>query len=201
MNFAPQTSSGHSANEPMDGTLVTEARRGDGSAFDQLVRRHYRMAYHTALRVLDNPSDAEDVCQDAFLRALKHLDSCREPDRFAAWLSRIVRNIAISFRHARTRRATTSLDDLQVAGAQQVAVELELGELRETLRAAIERLNPPQREALMRYDVDGWDHRAIAESLKVSEGMSRQYLFQARRRLRELLGGDLAREYQVLHAR
>ncbi|MCH7729611.1 MAG: sigma-70 family RNA polymerase sigma factor, partial [Planctomycetes bacterium] len=75
-----------------DATYVARARRGDASAFEALVRRHYRVAYAVALALLSNNMDAEDVCQDAFLKALERLDDCREPDKFASWLLRIVRN-------------------------------------------------------------------------------------------------------------
>ena len=73
-----------------DAELVERSRRGDTAGFDALVRRHYGAAYVVALSLLGNGMDAEDVCQDAFLKALDRLEECRQPDRFAAWLIRIV---------------------------------------------------------------------------------------------------------------
>jgi DNA-directed RNA polymerase specialized sigma24 family protein len=82
------------SNEPTDGVLVAKARQGDAAAFDALVRRHYRAAFGVALAVLGRRADAEDTCQDAWVRALEKLDECRQPDRFIAWLLQIVRNQA-----------------------------------------------------------------------------------------------------------
>ena len=75
-----------------DGILVANVRRGDSRAFDQLVRRHLRAAHAVARSQLRNPDDADDVCQEAFIKALKRIDDCRDPEKFRAWLLTIVRN-------------------------------------------------------------------------------------------------------------
>ena len=67
-----------------DGILVARVRLGDSKAFDQLVRRHLRLAHSVARSTLENPDDADDVCQDAFIRALERIDDCRDPERFGA---------------------------------------------------------------------------------------------------------------------
>ena len=63
-----------------DGLLVSRVRRGDSRAFDRLVRRHLRAAHAVARAKLDNPDDADDVVQDAFIKALERIDDCRNPD-------------------------------------------------------------------------------------------------------------------------
>src|SRR6185437_6205330 len=89
-----------------DAQLVELARGGDSDAFERLVRRHLRAAYLVALAAIGEVADAEDICQDAFIIALERLDDCRYPDRFLAWLLRIVRNQAHSLRRRqRVRRA------------------------------------------------------------------------------------------------
>src|SRR5438105_2856223 len=65
-----------------DAELVAHIRHGDAVAADELVRRHFRAAYAVALALLGNAMDAEDVCQDAFVRALERIEKCRKPDRF-----------------------------------------------------------------------------------------------------------------------
>ncbi len=81
--------------------LVLRARRGDPTAFDELVRRHLRAAYVVALAVLGRPADADDIAQEAFVTALERLEDCRDPARFSGWLLQIVRNRA---KHALDKR-------------------------------------------------------------------------------------------------
>jgi RNA polymerase sigma-70 factor (ECF subfamily) len=177
-----------------DATYVESARRGDTSAFEALVRRYYRAAYAVALALLSNSMDAEDVCQDAFLKALERLDDCREPDKFASWLLRIVRNRAHNFRAYRRVRATESLELAGVAGREDSAQDAERADLRKLLEDALGQLSEIQRQVVLLHDLEGLKHREIAAHLTISEGMSRQHLFNARRALREILGAKTLRE-------
>jgi RNA polymerase sigma-70 factor (ECF subfamily) len=181
-----------------DAACVERARRGDIAAFEALVRRHYRAAYAVALSVAGNRFDAEDVCQDAFIRAADHLHECREPAKFASWLLRIVRNRALNLRDYQRVRASVPLDDgtAAIGGAAERNIERE--ELRTRLETALSHLSRIQREVVLLHDLEGWKHRKIAEALGMSEGMSRQHLFAARRLLRQQLGhyvlGECANE-------
>ncbi len=178
-----------------DATYVERARRGDASAFEALVRRYYRAAYAVALALLSNSMDAEDVCQDAFLKALERLDDCREPDKFASWLLRIVRNRAHNFRAYRRVRATESLELTGAAGREDSARDAERADLRKRLEDALGQLSEIQRQVVLLHDLEGLKHREIAGHLAISEGMSRQHLFNARRTLREILGAQTLREH------
>ncbi len=178
-----------------DAQLVERARRGDAAAFEALVRRHYRAAYAVALSAVGQAMDAEDVCQDAFVRALQRLDELRDPGRFAAWLLRIVRNLAANYRSYRRVRSAQPLDQVSAASESDTAREAERSELRQELEAAIAELSPAQREVVLLHDLEGWKHREIADSLGLSEGMSRQHLFNARRKLRERLGVKFLEEH------
>ncbi len=178
-----------------DAQLVEQARRGDAAAFDALVRRHYRAAYVVALSALGQAMDAEDICQDAFVRALERLDELRDPARFAAWLLTIVRNLAANFRSYRRVRAAQPLETVSAASGENAAREAERGELRKELESAIAELSSTQREVVLLHDLHGWKHREIADSLGMSEGMSRQHLFNARHRLRERLGARFIEEH------
>ena len=177
-----------------DPRLVARARAGEARAFEELVRRYLRPAHAVALGVLGNPADAEDVCQDAFLTALQKLDECRDPERFAGWLLRIVRNQALNFRERRARREGEPLERVtstaMAAGGDDPAREAERSELRERLVAALDVLPPSQREVVLLHDLEGWAHREIAELLGTSEGAVRVRLFEARRRLRSELEVD-----------
>lgn len=139
--------------------------------------------------------DAEDVCQDAFVKALERLDTCRNPEKFAAWLMQIVRNRAHNFRDYQRLRSGPSLDVVTAAAPGSTHHDAERAELRQRLESALGELTPLQREVVLLHDLGGWKHREIAESLDLSEGMSRQHLFAARKRLRAHLGATALEEY------
>ena len=178
-----------------DALRVERARRGDAGAFEALVRRHYRAAFAVALALLGNAMDAEDVSQEAFIRALERLDEIRRPERFAAWLLQIVRNRARNYRSYRRVRSAASLDEVQAQGDDNTADAAERSELRHELESALAELGETQREVVLLHDLEGWKHREIAEALEISEGMSRQHLMVARRMLRERLGAEFLKEH------
>lgn len=181
--------------DPSDAVLVTRARRGEATAFEALVRRHYRLSYVTAMALTGTREDAEDVCQDAFLKALERLDDCREPDRFAAWLLGIVRNRAHNHRAWRKVREAEPIDQVEPAsGAPDPHREAERGDMRRHLEGAMTVLNEKQRQVVLLHDLEGWPHAEIAVALEMSEVSSRQYLFTARRLLRERLGQSAREE-------
>lgn len=171
-----------------DAVLVERARTGDREAFEALVRRHLRPAFAIALGILRDHADAEDVCQDAFIRALERLDEC-QPDRFAAWLLRIVRNMSISAQRRRRVRQAMPLEWANGArSSSSPAQDAERSALRDRLMEAMEPLPERQREVLLLHDLEGWRHREIGEALGMPEGTVRYTLFQARRAVRERLG-------------
>jgi RNA polymerase sigma-70 factor (ECF subfamily) len=177
-----------------DAVLVGRARGGDADAFDEIVRRHMRAAYAVALSVVLEPADAEDVVQDAFISALERLDSC-QPDRFAAWLMRIVRNRAISHHRRRRVRQSEPLEWASgVTSGDDPRADLDRARLRERLIEAMEPLPARQREVLLLHDLEGWRHREIGDALGMKEGTVRYTLFQARRAVRERLGYEETRK-------
>lgn len=175
-----------------DASLVARARSGDASAFEALVRRHYRAAHAVALATIGNGADAEDVCQDAFIRALEELDGCREPAKFSAWLLRIVRNRAHNHREYLKVRDAAPLDAVPSPSAGPAPRPAERAELRQRLEEAIRTLPEVRREVLLLHELEGWRHREIARHLGISIGMSRQHLLLARRALRTILPEHLA---------
>ena len=162
--------------------LVTRAKRGDASAFDQLVRRHLRAAYAVALAVLGRPHDADDVAQDAFVAALERIDDCREPARFSGWLIKIVRNRAL---HAlEKRKLRDAARDHELSNERSFTNSVGDVALRAHLLSALSTLTAVQREIVLLHDLDGWSHAELAEALGLSEVNCRQHLFTARRALR-----------------
>ena len=183
------------APTPPDADLVARCLRGDADAFDVLVRRYYRTAFAVALGVLGNRQDAEDVVQDAFVKAIDRLEDCREPAKFVQWMLVIVRNRALSHRTYRKIRETSDLLPEIAEADDSPFVDAARSELADTLQSALATLSKVQREIVLLHDMDGWTHKDIADSLGITEVRSRQHLFVARKLLRERLGPSLLREY------
>ena len=171
-----------------DATLVARIQGGDAAAFDILMRRHYRMAFLIAYAQLQNRHDAEDVCQDAFVRCWERIGDCREPARASAWIGAVVRNMA---QNRREFLAVRRAENIEAAGAVAASDYSESGverrELRARIDAAVARLRPVQRDVVLLHDFEGWQHHEIAARLGLSVLMSRRHLSDARKLLRTQL--------------
>lgn len=180
-----------------DARWVAEARRGNQDAFDQLVERYQRRAVSVAYRLLGNPSDAQDIAQDAFLRAYQNLARLEDPRRFGGWLMRIVTNLSLNLRRARRRATPVSMD---VLGAQDVettnpararsgsaAEGAETSELAAAIRAAIDALPEAQRVCLVLFSIEGLPQKEVAEIMNCSVELVKWNVFQARKALRSAL--------------
>lgn len=167
--------------------LVRRAQRGEEAAFTALVRGYLRPAYGIALSVVGRPMDAEDIAQDAFLKAFQVIDTCREPNRFAAWLFQIVRNRALNLLESRRLRDVAP-DSAKVLEFTTMPTASS-GE-RESLLSALADLDTVKRQVVLLHDLENWTHAEIAGALGISEVLSRQHLFKARQTLRAKLGGE-----------
>jgi RNA polymerase sigma-70 factor (ECF subfamily) len=181
-----------------DGKLVARARRGDFGAREALVRRFLRPAYAVALSLTRNVADAEDVAQESLVTAMVRLDQCRDPERFAGWLFQGVRNRALN--QVEQRRVRREILE-EVPQGEWVEASVPPVLLRRRLTRALEQLTQTQREVVLLHDLESWTHAEIASALEISEVMSRQHLFVARRAMRELLGDDAIGSPQGREAR
>ena len=169
--------------------LVARARAGDRDAFGVLVERYAGQARRVARAVLDDPDDADDAAQDAFLSALVKLGQFDSRRPVGPWLLRIVANAAADRRRRRKVRRAEVLDPAARApgpGPDAEAVRSELGAL---LRAALAELSERRRLAVVLFDVEGYGHAEIGRILGVPEGTVRSDVFHARRFLRGRLAG------------
>jgi len=178
---------------PQDGDtqLVARARRGEAAAREALARRYLRPAYAVALATVRNVADAEDLAQEVLVTALERLDQCRDPARFAPWLLQSVRHRALN--HLEQGRNRGSLLKVLEGGASSGGGEPPVL-LRRRLLAALQEISPIQREVVLLHDLQAWAHREIADALDISEVMSRQHLFVARRTMRAFLSKDQDKE-------
>lgn len=180
-----------------DAALVARSRLGDARAFEQLVRRHLRVAHGVASRLVGNPADADDVVQDAFVRALERLDDCRNPARFRAWFLAIVRNRAHNLREREAVRDATPLDDVGMLRAtDDTTHRVETREFHDMLAKALTELTDLQRNVFVLHDMEGLDHREVAERMDISLSSSRFNLHVARRALRDRLQAELPLEWR-----
>jgi RNA polymerase sigma-70 factor (ECF subfamily) len=164
-----------------DETLVTASVFDD---FERLVRENQRVAYQIAYGVLGNAADAEDVTQDAFVRAYANLTSLRDPERFRGWVCQIVRRLALNRMRAdtraRRREELATNDAATVIDIEALAAEREF---QTRVQREIDRLPEKLREVLLLCAVEGLESSAVGELLGIPQGTVRSRLHLARKRL------------------
>jgi RNA polymerase sigma-70 factor (ECF subfamily) len=169
-----------------DEDFVRAVLGGDSDAFAPLVAKYRRAALVSAMAVLGNTDDAEEVAQEAFVRAYTSLATCRDHARFSSWLMTIVRHTALNYARSARRRRTVALDDTAEPAAPEAgAAGHRVG--RAALLSAIRTLPAAQREVLLLADLQGLSHADISARTGLSVLMSRRHLSDARRRVRDLL--------------
>ena len=173
-----------------DLALVERCRRGELGAFEEVYRAHSGRLYSVACRMLGNTADAEDLLQEIFLAAHRKLDTYRGDAALGTWLYRLATNLCLDHlrsRSARTSHVTGALDDepgLQDAGSRALA---ERTVTKMDLERAVAQLPEGCRAAFVLHDVEGLEHREVADILGVAEGTSKSQVHKARLRLRSLL--------------
>ena len=179
-----------------DFTLVSRCLRGDETAWEELVRLHTRKVYALCFRFTGSGQEAQDLTQEVFLRVFRTLKTFRSTEgSFATWLSRVTRNLLIDhYRRTRQERVTDSIEEqlpmLEEAGAaastrpdHAVAGR----EASEILQAALQRLSPDLREAVILRDLQEMEYREIAEVLQIPEGTVKSRINRGRAELARLL--------------
>jgi RNA polymerase sigma-70 factor (ECF subfamily) len=181
-----------------DDELIREAQRGDREAFDALVRRYDQSVLRLALHILGHEQDAQDVHQEAFLKAYRHLGNFRFECSFYTWLYRIVTNLCLDhMRRRKTRREdpATTLDaeggeiDLltNITDTRAMANpgrELDRKHMSESIRCALDKLTPRERTVFELKHYEGLKLRTIGEMLSTTEETAKNTLFRATRKLR-----------------
>ena len=181
-------------------TLVQAAKRGDDSAFEELVRRYDRNVFRIAQHITQNREDAEDVVQEAFLKAYGNLAQFQEQSKFYTWLVRIAVNEALMKLRRRKPERTVSLDeDIKTEDDSSLPREIAdwspnpeqqytQAELREILSKTIQGLPPGFRTVFVLRDVEGLSTEETAAALELSVPAVKSRLLRARLQLRDRLG-------------
>ena len=167
--------------------LVEACKRGDQKAQFELYRLYHVAMYNTSLRIVGDSDDAEDVMQEAFLKAFLKLDSYKGEVSFGAWLKRIVINKSLDF--LRLKKEQISLED---AGEVREMVEessesLDVEYRVEEIKRAIYLLPEGYRLVLSLILLEGYDHEEVSSILNISNATSRTQYHRAKKKLIELL--------------
>ena len=180
-----------STSRAEDLALVDRCRNGDLAAFETIYRAHSGRLYSVACRMLGNPTDAEDLLQEIFLAAHRKLASFRGEAALGTWLYRLAMNLCLDHLRSRAARAgqvTDALDDepaMADTGTRKLA---ERTVAKMDLERAMAQLPDGCRTAFVLHDVEGLEHREVAELLGIAEGTSKSQVHKARLRLRAMLG-------------
>jgi len=176
-----------------DLALVERCRRGDLAAFEELYRTYSGRLYSLALRMVGNPADAEDLLQEIFLSAHRKLEGFRGEAALGTWLYRLATNHCLDYLRSRAARAgqvTDTLDEepmLTDTGSRRIA---EQTVAKMDLERAVAQLPEGARAAFVLHDVQGLEHREVADVLGIAEGTSKSQVHKARLRLRAILSGS-----------
>jgi RNA polymerase sigma-70 factor (ECF subfamily) len=169
---------------------IERSRAGDADAFRVVIERYQRMVHHLAYRMTGSFADAEDIAQETFVRAYRHLDGYRGEARVSSWLVRITMNLCLNWTKGEARRSrlhrrwaeerSTHLDcDLNQDAQTQ--------ELRRRVEQALLRLPAKQRAALVLTVYEGMTHGEAARLLRCSEATVSWRVFAARTKLKRWL--------------
>ena len=203
MSTALQTPTRVNASQSPKSATEAEAIRlaqaGDAAAFEHLYQLHSRRVYALCLRMVGNPSDAEDLMQEAFLQLFRKIGTFRGESAFSTWLHRMTVNVVLMRLRKKTLPAAsleeTTEPDEETGGPRKDigAPDLRLSGAvdRVNLERSIEKLPPGYRTVFVLHDVQGFEHNEIAGIMGCSVGNSKSQLHKARTRLRELLQEDL----------
>jgi RNA polymerase sigma-70 factor, ECF subfamily len=198
-----KTQTGPQQVENIDMVLVERVRGGDTNAFRKLVERYQQRVLSIALGVVGNYQDAEDIAQEAFLKAYRNLGSFRGHSSFYTWLYRIALNLAIDLSRKAYRRSERSIEETfpndsaidssnSSAGGYMAHNErpdeyLHRMEVRRRFYRALESLSPQHRATIILREIDGLSYTEIADVVGCSKGTVMSRLHHARKRLQKAL--------------
>lgn len=178
-----------------DQALVDRARQGDQESIRLLVEKYERRVIGLAWGLLGSRQDAEDVAQEAFLRAFRSIGAFRGQSSFRTWLFQIAINASRTYRRTREGRHEDAKGGAMDFDATPAAGSLERAVItRDRVRRALATLPVELREAVVLRDVNGLDYREIAEALDVPMGTVESRIFRGRARLKQALDSDTVPE-------
>jgi RNA polymerase sigma-70 factor (ECF subfamily) len=170
--------------------LVARCRAGDVEAFETLYREHAARLYTLASRMAGSPDDGEDLLQEIFLQAYRKLASFKGDSSIGTWLYRLALNHCLDYVRSRRAKMNKLTETLDAETSFEPTARRDMPIARMDLERAVERLPEGCREAFVLHDVEGFDHKEVAELLGIAEGTSKSQVFKARMKLRGFLSGN-----------
>ncbi|MGE5395076.1 MAG: RNA polymerase sigma factor [Candidatus Saccharibacteria bacterium] len=172
--------------------LINRCRKGDTKAQFELYKVYYKPMYNVCLRMVGNAVEAEDVMQEAFLKAFTKIDTYEGVVSFGAWLKRIVINRSLDY----LKKRKVKFEEINEKIPEEEPEGIVITEVHtEYLKKAIQQLPDGYRVVLTLYLLEGYDHEEIAQILGISNGSSRSQYLRAKLKLRELLKKEEMFEY------
>ena len=197
---------------PSEAEIVRRVRDGDQTVFEYLYRAHSKRVFAVCLRIVGDPTEAEDLMQEVFLLLFRKIHTFRGDSAFSTWLHRLTVNLVLM--NLRKKPApVVSIESTSDADEGSASQCVDVGALDLSLEGSLDRINLARCIALLPggfrtmfvlHDIQGYEHHEIANILGISIGASKSQLHKARKRLRELLHEmqrDKAREQRVAAAK
>jgi RNA polymerase sigma-70 factor (ECF subfamily) len=180
--------------EPSDDQLISRTLSGDQKSYEILVKRYQKRVYRLAQRMVRDPDAADDVAQEAFIRAYYALNRYEQGRNFYFWLSRIAVNLALNHLSREKRFVELPEDDANLAPelATDPTSEADASQLKARIGKAIEDLPLHQRSVLLLRAQEGLSYQEIAQALSISIGTVMSRLSRARQVLKDALGDSLS---------
>jgi RNA polymerase sigma-70 factor, ECF subfamily len=154
---------------------------------NRFVSEHLRRIFIQIYRIVGNVSDAQDLTQEAFIKALQHQEQLKDEQKAAHWLSRIATNTAIDFLRRNSRASFCEIDEAPESHSETPEQELLRGEHRQYLEDGLRLLSPRERTALLLRDVEGLAAEEVAEQMSCSKATVRSHIANARTKMRRYM--------------
>jgi RNA polymerase sigma-70 factor (ECF subfamily) len=179
----------NASDDTIEVRAIEAVKRGDAGSYDYLVSKYMRRVVSIAWGIVRNAHDAEDLAQEAFVKAFQTIDRFRSGEPFGPWIYRIVTNLALDVVKHRKRFRQEELSVAEPAARRDDAdLQARSSEMASRIDAAIEALPEMQRIVARLYLVEEFGHAEIAAMMDLSEGTVRSHLSLARGKLKERLG-------------
>ncbi|WP_249168647.1 RNA polymerase sigma factor [Alkaliphilus sp. B6464] len=181
-----------------EASLIEQSKAGDIDSFEQLIAAHQKKAFNIAYRILGNLEDANDVTQEALIKAYKGIRKFNGKSSFSTWLYTIVNNACIDFIRKNRKTNVTYLDreyeteegsyKLQMYGNEETPEELfEKKEVQKLVHEAINKLSYEHRRIIVLRDIEQFSYQEISQILNCSEGTVKSRINRARSNLKMLI--------------
>ena len=174
--------------DPLEVAAIAETKAGRPEAYEYLVSKYLKRVISVAWGIVRNADDAEDLAQEAFVRAYENIHRFRTGDPFGPWIYRIVTNLSLDVVKHRSRVRQEALTEMEEAERRDRAdLPAQSNEIASRIDSALQSLPEMQRLVARLHLVEEFSHTEIAQMLNLNEGTVRSHLSLARRKLREQL--------------